>query len=172
MAKLSIIIPVFNEENTIQHILSKIELIQLPSFIQKEVIVVDDHSTDNTASIIISYADKNVKLISLKDFVNDKLNSYKKKAIEIAIAQSTGELIVTTDADCFAKKTWLQGNQVQCYEWMIAAAAIKYRWLHHKRLPLLLLSPHSSLGVGEPHSRFHVQLFLIFSPQPLQQSFQ
>jgi glycosyltransferase involved in cell wall biosynthesis len=73
-----------------------------------EVLVVDDHSTDNTAAIIKSYADKNVNLISLKDFVDDELNSYKKKAIEIAIARSTGELIVTTDADCFTNEHWLQ----------------------------------------------------------------
>jgi cellulose synthase/poly-beta-1,6-N-acetylglucosamine synthase-like glycosyltransferase len=39
--------------------------------------------------------------------VND-INAYKKKAIEIAIQQSSGELIVTTDADCIAPKNWLQ----------------------------------------------------------------
>ncbi|MEI9955738.1 MAG: glycosyltransferase family 2 protein [Ferruginibacter sp.] len=36
------------------------------------------------------------------------MNSYKKKAIEIAIQQSSGELIITTDADCIAPKNWLQ----------------------------------------------------------------
>ena len=70
--------------------------------------VVDDHSTDNTAAIVQSYENKNVKLISLKDFVQDELNSYKKKAIEVAIAQSTGELIVCTDADCIVSQNWLQ----------------------------------------------------------------
>ena len=51
----------------------------------------------------------NTKLLSLKDFTDGTaLNSYKKKAIEIAIRQSTGDLIVTSDADCVVKNTWLQ----------------------------------------------------------------
>ena len=42
-----------------------------------------------------------VKLISLKE---NNINSYKKKAIETGIAAATGELIVTTDADCLSRK--------------------------------------------------------------------
>ena len=41
-------------------------------------------------------------------FIDGDLNSYKKKAIEVAIAQSTGELIITTDADCIVQQNWLQ----------------------------------------------------------------
>lgn len=73
-----------------------------------EVIVIDDHSEDDTAAIIKTYADKNVHLISLKDHVKDRINSYKKKAIEIAVAQAKGTLIITTDADCILPKDWLQ----------------------------------------------------------------
>jgi cellulose synthase/poly-beta-1,6-N-acetylglucosamine synthase-like glycosyltransferase len=74
-----------------------------------EVLVVDDHSTDDTAAIILSYRAQTVQLISLKDFADaTEINSYKKKAIEIAIQQSSGELIVTTDADCVVPKNWLQ----------------------------------------------------------------
>jgi biofilm PGA synthesis N-glycosyltransferase PgaC len=105
--KVSVIIPARNEEENIAACLNSITKQFYPKELF-EVLVVDDHSADNTAAIVKSYADKNVKLISLKDFVDDKLNSYKKKAIEIAIAQSIGELIVTTDADCFANKNWLQ----------------------------------------------------------------
>ena len=46
-----------------------------------------------------------VKLLQLKD---DAINSYKKKAIETGINAATGELIVTTDADCLPSKEWLQ----------------------------------------------------------------
>ncbi len=105
--KITVIIPARNEEENIAACLDSICNQSYPKALF-EVLVVDDHSTDNTAGIVKSYADKNVNLISLKDFVVDELNSYKKKAIEIAIAQSTGELIVTTDADCFAKENWLQ----------------------------------------------------------------
>jgi cellulose synthase/poly-beta-1,6-N-acetylglucosamine synthase-like glycosyltransferase len=105
--KITVIIPARNEEENIAACLDSVCNQSYPKDLF-EVLVIDDHSTDNTAVIINRYADKNVKLISLKEFVHDELNSYKKKAIEIAIAQSTGELIVTTDADCFAKENWLQ----------------------------------------------------------------
>ena len=105
--RISVIIPARNEEENITTCLNSICNQSYPKELF-EVLVVDDHSTDNTVSVIKQYQDKNVKLISLKDFVHDELNSYKKKAIEIAIAQSTGELIVTTDADCFANENWLQ----------------------------------------------------------------
>ena len=106
--KITVIIPARNEE---EHIASCLDSICSQSYPKKmfEVLVVDDHSNDSTAAIVNSYADKNVKLISLKDFIPaGEINSYKKKAIEIAITQSSGELIVTTDADCFAKENWLQ----------------------------------------------------------------
>ncbi|MFZ1451474.1 MAG: glycosyltransferase, partial [Ferruginibacter sp.] len=104
--RITVIIPARNEEENIAACLDSICSQSYPMELF-EVLVVDDHSTDNTSAIVNSYADKNVKLISLKDFVTDELNSYKKKAIEIAMAQSTGELIVTTDADCFVKENWL-----------------------------------------------------------------
>ncbi|MDR6784029.1 cellulose synthase/poly-beta-1,6-N-acetylglucosamine synthase-like glycosyltransferase [Pedobacter africanus] len=71
-----------------------------------ELIFVDDHSTDQTAEIIESYAERGVKLIRLNE--GQTLNSYKKKAIQTAIAQSSGSLIVTTDADCRMGPDWLK----------------------------------------------------------------
>ncbi len=70
-----------------------------------EIIFIDDHSTDSTAEIIGSYAGRGVKLIRLNE--DQPLNSYKKKAIQTAIAQATGTLIVTTDADCRMGSDWL-----------------------------------------------------------------
>src|SRR5690606_10921612 len=63
-----------------------------------EIIVVDDHSTDNTAVIVRSFSDQGVRLIQLNE--KEPLNSYKKKAISEAINHASGELIVATDADC------------------------------------------------------------------------
>jgi len=103
--KLSIIIPARNEEQNIKACLDSISNQSYPKE-WYEVIVVDDHSTDNTASIVKQC--KSVKLISLREHVDAGLNSYKKKAIELAIAQSTGELIITTDADCIVPYNWLQ----------------------------------------------------------------
>jgi cellulose synthase/poly-beta-1,6-N-acetylglucosamine synthase-like glycosyltransferase len=106
--KLSIIIPARNEEDNIETCLQSVCNQSYPKHLY-EVIVIDDHSTDNTAAIVKKYANENVKLISLKDELgNRQMNAYKKKAIEIAITQATGELIITTDADCTVKENWLQ----------------------------------------------------------------
>jgi cellulose synthase/poly-beta-1,6-N-acetylglucosamine synthase-like glycosyltransferase len=104
---LSIIIPARNEEANIAHCLQSILQNNYPAHLF-EIIVVDDHSEDNTTNIVKKYEQQNVKLISLKDFVADTINSYKKKAIEVAIAQASGTLIITTDADCIVPATWLQ----------------------------------------------------------------
>ncbi|MGF2413168.1 MAG: glycosyltransferase, partial [Ferruginibacter sp.] len=106
--KISVIIPARNEEQNIKACLNSLLAQSYPAHLF-EVLVVDDHSTDNTAAMVLNYRQQNIKLISLKDFVAaNAINSYKKKAIEIAIQQSTGELIVTTDADCIVPKNWLQ----------------------------------------------------------------
>ena len=55
MEKLSIIIPVFNEAKTVHLILNKIDNVILPQNIVKEIIIVDDCSTDNTLEIIKNY---------------------------------------------------------------------------------------------------------------------
>jgi cellulose synthase/poly-beta-1,6-N-acetylglucosamine synthase-like glycosyltransferase len=103
---ISIIIPARNEEANIEACICTILQNNYPIHLF-EIIIVDDHSEDNTASLVKRYADQNVKLICLKDFVKDKINSYKKKAIEIAIAKASGTLIITTDADCMVPHTWL-----------------------------------------------------------------
>lgn len=104
---ITVIIPARNEEANIRQCLSSIMLQSYPKNLF-EVIVVDDFSTDDTANTVTLFSDKNVSLISLADFIGPGiLNSYKKKAIEIAISKATGDLIVTTDADCIAPSTWL-----------------------------------------------------------------
>ena len=100
--KISVIIPARNEEENIGNLLSSLEKQTYPSHLF-EIIVVDDHSTDNTAAVVNNYWF--AKLIKL-DF--DNINSYKKKAIETGIAAASGELIVTTDADCIVQENWLK----------------------------------------------------------------
>ncbi|HEY5970102.1 MAG TPA: glycosyltransferase [Chitinophagaceae bacterium] len=100
--KISVIIPARNEEENIGNLLSSLEKQTYPNHLF-EVIVVDDHSTDNTPTVVNSYPF--AKLIKL-DF--DNINSYKKKAIETGIAAASGELIVTTDADCIVQENWLK----------------------------------------------------------------
>jgi cellulose synthase/poly-beta-1,6-N-acetylglucosamine synthase-like glycosyltransferase len=94
-----------------------------------EIIVVDDHSTDDTAAIVKSYSLQNVRLITLKDEIKgEELNSYKKKAIEIAIRKATGDLIVTTDADCILPTDWLSviAGYYEKYHPAFIAAPVSY----------------------------------------------
>src|SRR6186713_388913 len=100
--KISVIIPARNEEENIGTLLSSLEKQTYPPHLF-EVIVVDDHSNDNTASIVNSYSF--AKLIKLEF---DNINSYKKKAIETGITAASGDLIVTTDADCIVPLNWLK----------------------------------------------------------------
>jgi len=103
--KVSIIVAARNEENNISRTIDAL-LAQTYDKQLTEIIFVDDHSTDRTAEIIRSYAGSGIKLIVLSE--NKALNSYKKKAIQTAIGQSSGKLIITTDADCSMGPRWLQ----------------------------------------------------------------
>lgn len=105
--RISIIIPARNEEHQIGPCLRSIINQSYPKEMV-EIIVVDDHSTDNTSAVVRAFNLPNIKLIALKDFASGEMNSYKKKAIEVGIAQSSGELIITTDADCLVPVNWLQ----------------------------------------------------------------
>lgn len=100
--KISVIIPARNEEENICALLSSLQKQTYPKELL-EIIVVDDHSTDNTAMVVQQYA--GVRLLQLKE---EGINSYKKKAIETGIAASTGDWVVTTDADCIVPPEWLQ----------------------------------------------------------------
>jgi poly-beta-1,6-N-acetyl-D-glucosamine synthase len=99
---ISLIIPARNEEDNIGTLLTALQQQTYPAALL-QIIVVDDHSTDNTAAIVQSFA--NITLIQLKE---KGINSYKKKAIEKGIAAASGQLIVCTDADCLPPPNWLQ----------------------------------------------------------------
>jgi len=105
----SIIIPVRNEAQTITRLLDAIaeQQVQKTSF---EVIVVDDHSTDGTLELVQSQS-RPYKLTVLS---LEKINKYdgvtisgKKHAISEGIKHAAGEIIITTDADCYMGKDWL-----------------------------------------------------------------
>lgn len=105
---ISVIIPARNEAANIINCLQSIKSQTYPVHLLN-VFVIDDHSTDNTASLVRSCNMPNVQLISLSEFISAvPINSYKKKAIETGIAQSSATLIVTTDADCNFPDNWLQ----------------------------------------------------------------
>lgn len=104
ITKVTVLIAARNEEERIDHTITDILAQGYPKHLM-EVIIVDDHSTDRTSEIILSYAAQGVKLLQLKE--DKPLNSYKKKAIAEAIRLSTGDLMVATDADCRMGPEWL-----------------------------------------------------------------
>ncbi|MFI5221774.1 MAG: glycosyltransferase family 2 protein, partial [Bacteroidia bacterium] len=93
--KLSILVPAYNEELTIHEILWKIDSVQLINSMEKEVIVVNDCSTDNTAAKVLEL----VKKYSYLVFVQHKVNMGKGAAIHTGIREATGDFIIVQDAD-------------------------------------------------------------------------
>lgn len=113
--KITVIIPVRNEAENILACLNSILKQNYPSHLL-EAIVVDDHSTDETLQILRSLKDPCLRILELSNFIDaSKTRAFKKQAIQIAIDQSEGDLILTTDGDCIVPANWLQ-RMVHFYE--------------------------------------------------------
>jgi len=95
--KLSIIIPVFNEERTILSILEKLLTVQLNHQLEKELIIVNDCSTDQSDALILKFQEDHQEL-ALKYFIHP-FNQGKGAAIHTGIKESTGDYIIIQDAD-------------------------------------------------------------------------
>jgi biofilm PGA synthesis N-glycosyltransferase PgaC len=102
--RLSIVIAARNEAHHLPRLLQALQRQTYPTA-AFEVIVVDDYSTDDTAAIAGSFPLPGLRV--LRPGV-DAASSSKKKAIEAGVAAATGELIVTTDADCLPGSRWLE----------------------------------------------------------------
>jgi glycosyltransferase involved in cell wall biosynthesis len=97
MSKLSIIIPVYNEESTILQILNKIEKVVLINNIEKEYIIVNDFSSDNSEKLILNFINNNTSMNITYLFHLKNLG--KGAAIHHGINKSTGDYIIIQDAD-------------------------------------------------------------------------
>ena len=97
MKVLSIVIPAFNEESTIQKILDKIKNVELPQDWGKEIVVINDNSNDKTEELILSYMKQNVEMIISYDY--HKVNRGKGAALHTGISKATGDYIIIQDAD-------------------------------------------------------------------------
>ncbi len=129
--KLSILIPVFNEEGTVHRLLTRV----LASPIEKEVLVVDDGSTDRTAEILEDFGRKSeIRIFRHRE------NRGKGAAVRTAIGHATGDIALIQDADL----EYDPGD----YETLVAPiAAGKKTAVFGSRIPL-----------GNPHSYFRYYL--------------
>jgi glycosyltransferase involved in cell wall biosynthesis len=95
--KLSIVIPAYNEERTIHLILDKVKEVQLINGIEKEIILVNDCSKDNTIGAINAYMQQNEALkIRL---ISHEVNKGKGAALHTGIQHASGEYVIIQDAD-------------------------------------------------------------------------
>src|SRR3989344_3801508 len=88
--KLSIIIPVYNEERTLRKLISAVESVDLP--LKKEIILVDDGSMDGTREILKTMAGRHVVIFQDK-------NSGKGSATKRGFEEATGDIVLIQDAD-------------------------------------------------------------------------
>ena len=95
--KLSIIIPVYNEEATIASILDKIRDVDMVNNIEKEIIVVNDCSTDNTGKEIEKFIENNSAMNI--HYYKHELNKGKGAALRTGISLAKGEYLIIQDAD-------------------------------------------------------------------------
>jgi glycosyltransferase involved in cell wall biosynthesis len=94
---LSIIIPAYNEGKTIHFILDKIKRVELINDIQKEIIIVNDFSNDDTDEAVSRYMVAN-PLLNIQYFKHE-FNQGKGAALHTGISKATGEYLIIQDAD-------------------------------------------------------------------------
>ena len=95
MPTLSVVIPVYNERNFLERVLDRVEAVRLPDGVERQIVCVDDFSTDGTRDLLADLASKRSHLRVL---YHDK-NQGKGAAIRTGLTQATGDILLIQDAD-------------------------------------------------------------------------
>ncbi len=106
---ISVLIPARNEAEYIVNCVQSVLKQDYPKN-KLEVIVIDDHSSDQTVDLVENLIDDRVQLLQLEHFLDKTTTTkaYKKAALNLGVNQSKGNFIITTDADCIMGITWLK----------------------------------------------------------------
>jgi glycosyltransferase involved in cell wall biosynthesis len=91
--KLSVIVPVYNERNTVVEVLRRMRAVELPDAIDLEIIVVDDGSTDGTRDVLNQLRDSTVRILLHEE------NRGKGAAVRTGIEVASGDYVLIQDAD-------------------------------------------------------------------------
>lgn len=102
---VSVIVPFRNEAATIAYLLKDLAAQHYAAF---EIILVNDHSEDDSLEVISSVSEKSPQLKERIKLLHCTTSSGKKAALTLGIAQATGYIIMTTDADCRIGKDWIE----------------------------------------------------------------
>jgi len=151
--KISVIVPFRNEETNMTCLVESLKAQIHSSF---EVLFINDHSTDDSLKTLNRLLEKNVpfsfSIISLKE------TQGKKAAITTGIAQASGEIIVTTDADCWFNENWLtamtsgfSNPQTQMITGpVVLEGASFFQKLQRVEFGAILASSAALIGLGKP----------------------
>jgi glycosyltransferase involved in cell wall biosynthesis len=93
LRKLSVIVPVFNERNTLVEIVRRMRSVELPEGIETEIVVVDDGSTDGTRDVLRQLGDSTVRVVM------HGRNQGKGTAVRTGLQHTTGDYVLIQDAD-------------------------------------------------------------------------
>lgn len=94
--KLSIIIPCFNEAKTIRELFSRVKAVEIPAVWEKEIIIVDDGSKEETKVVLNELLVENPEVLRV---IFKKENRGKGSAVKTGLAEATGDYLIIQDAD-------------------------------------------------------------------------
>lgn len=139
-ASLSVVVPARNEQACIGACLQSLLACDYPPDLL-EIIVVDDHSDDDTARIVSGYLERAdgpaLRLLKLQEErPQGHGQAFKKKALALGIERARGELVITTDADCVFGRHWLR---FLAFHWKRSGAKAL-------AAPVLIQAPQGVLG--------------------------
>ncbi|MEE9373264.1 MAG: glycosyltransferase [Saprospiraceae bacterium] len=126
---VSVIISARNEENNISDCLKSIIATDYP-LDKYEILLIDDHSDDNTVALAENLEIQNLVIYKLKNHIKSlqHIHSFKKAALALATKKSKGELLLFTDADVLVLPTWIRAMTSYCEngEFHMITGPIKY----------------------------------------------